>query len=268
MPSLKRRKRSRSSSGSPMSRRNTVHGSGTATSALNSHRPVSTKRVDQVVHQAAHRALELADLARREQRVEQPAELHVLGRIDLQRDQRPDVADVDRAARREDLGVAQRRHHVLVARDERHVHVGRGHDAHLAHHRVELLRVRRGRLVDLVPAHGRQAVRLAHVRPPPRIRAEAAAYGPPAARCRRPGPGRYPAARPGRGGTMRRRWHGSTGGRRDRVLAAGTAGRGGRSPSDRPAAATPTVTVTPNADLGLPRLRHGHRSNLPPDARR
>ena len=113
----------------PSSARNTVHGSGIANASEYSTSPRVDERVDQLVGELAHLVLELVDLARREQGVEQLAVLQVVGRVDLQRDERTVVAEMDRVhVGREDLGVAQREHHVLVAGDD-HAHVRVHHRA-------------------------------------------------------------------------------------------------------------------------------------------
>jgi hypothetical protein len=65
--------------------------------------------VDEVVDQLGHRLLEQRHLLGGEDRVEDLAVLLVLRRVDLQRDERADVAEVDgRHVRREDLGVTKR----------------------------------------------------------------------------------------------------------------------------------------------------------------
>ena len=56
--------------------------------------PVAGHRADQVLDQRAGAVLEEGDALRREERVEQLAEVLVLGRVDLQRDERPDLADL------------------------------------------------------------------------------------------------------------------------------------------------------------------------------
>ena len=107
--------------------------------------------VDDLVDELAHLGLELGHLPRRELRVEQPAVLRVVGRVDRQRDQRHFVADLDDVLRREHLGVLERPHDVFVARDPHAVaeHARRARDRALG---VHLLvggdRVVRGRDVE------------------------------------------------------------------------------------------------------------------------
>ena len=56
--------------------------------------PVVDEAVDQVVDQTLHRLGELRDALGGEQRVEDPAELAMLWRVQLERDERADVAEV------------------------------------------------------------------------------------------------------------------------------------------------------------------------------
>jgi hypothetical protein len=68
------------------------------------------ERVDPLVHQCRNRRLERGHVTGREQRVEDLAVLHVVGRVDLQRDERADGAHRQRRLRgggREDLGLAE-----------------------------------------------------------------------------------------------------------------------------------------------------------------
>ena len=132
--SFQSRNLSRSSSGSPSSCRKTVHGSGTANSSWKSHSPRSAKPVDHLVHQLGDGRFARGHLARREQRVEDAAVLRVLGRVDLQRDQRPHVAEVD--------GIHVRREHVGAL--ERHLDVGETAEHHRSCGRPE----HRGRLAQ------------------------------------------------------------------------------------------------------------------------
>ena len=78
MPSFISRNMSRSSRGRPMSRRNTVHGRGTAKSSWKSHVPLAGEVVHDLVDELDHLAVERRHVLRREQRVEDPAVLHVL----------------------------------------------------------------------------------------------------------------------------------------------------------------------------------------------
>ncbi len=101
--------------------------------------------VDDLVDELAHLGLDLAHLLRREERVEQPAVLGVVGRVDGERDERHLVADLDDIFRREDLGMLERPHDVLVARQPDAV----AEDAGRAGHgtlRLEIL-VRRDRIL-------------------------------------------------------------------------------------------------------------------------
>ena len=124
--------------------------------------------VDQLVAELADVVLEQRDLLRREERVEQPPVLHVLGRVDLQRDERPHVADRDRVhVGREKVGVPQRELDVLVAGDHRAAELGAQDRRVLAQHVVDRLRL--GRIeVELPRGHlGRfgHRFRLGHGRP-------------------------------------------------------------------------------------------------------
>ena len=59
--------------------------------------------VDELVEELGHLVVERCHRTRSEERVEDPPVLHVLRRVDLQRDERPDVAELDRfGPRRED----------------------------------------------------------------------------------------------------------------------------------------------------------------------
>ena len=75
--------------------------------------------VDEVVDERGDLVVHERHLARGEDRVEQLAELLVLRRVDLERDHRPLVLEVDRVhVGREDLGMAQRLRDLLLAREE------------------------------------------------------------------------------------------------------------------------------------------------------
>jgi hypothetical protein len=76
--------------------------------------------VDHVVHQLGDARFAASHLTWSEQRVEDAPVLHMLVRVDLQRDQRPHVAEIDRVhVRREQLGVL-----------ECHLDVGEGAEHH------------------------------------------------------------------------------------------------------------------------------------------
>ena len=88
--------------------------------------------VDELVDQAAHLLVERDEVAGAQVRVHHPAVLDVVGRVDLQRQQRPLLPDVDgRDVGAEDLRVLEGELHVLVAADQvgvRHLqHRGDGH---------------------------------------------------------------------------------------------------------------------------------------------
>ena len=115
--------------------------------------------VDDLVDELAHLGLELGHLPRRELRVEQPAVLRVVRRVDRQRDQRDFVADLHDVLRREHLGVLERPHDVLVARDPHAVaeHAGRArHRALRVHLAVGGDRVVGGRDVEDVVDRARR----------------------------------------------------------------------------------------------------------------
>ena len=82
-------------------------------------RTSSGETVDDLVDQLAGVGFERCDLARAELGIHQPAVLGVVRRIDLQRDERAILADVDGdQIRREDLGMPERELHVLVPADD------------------------------------------------------------------------------------------------------------------------------------------------------
>ena len=99
-----------SSSGSPIRPRNTDDGNSSANSSVKLHSPAIDERVDEAVHPPRDVVFLLVHPPGREQRVEELPVLGVHRRIDVQRDHRPDVADVHVHLRRELLVVAQ---HVL-----------------------------------------------------------------------------------------------------------------------------------------------------------
>ena len=111
--------------------------------------------VDEVVHEVRDLLVHGGHLARGEDRVEQLAELLVLRRVDLQRDHRPLVLEVDGIdVGGEDLGVPKGEVDVLLAREE---DARVGADVH-GHHRhfVPQHLVRRLRVGRHVGVHGRQ----------------------------------------------------------------------------------------------------------------
>ena len=86
-----------------------MHGSGTDEFLVEVTLAPIGEPVDRLVHQLGDEWLPSGHLPRSEQRVEDPAVLRMLGRIDLQRNQRADVAQIDRVhVRREQLGVLER----------------------------------------------------------------------------------------------------------------------------------------------------------------
>ena len=75
--------------------------------------------VDHLVHQLGDAWFAPGHLPRREQRIEDAAVLRMLGRVDLQWNQRPDVAQIDGIhVRREQLGVLER--HLDVGQPAEH----------------------------------------------------------------------------------------------------------------------------------------------------
>ena len=93
---LEPRKRSRSSSGNPMSRRKTVHGNGMATAALNSQAPGVDELVESWLTSARTSTSSFATSRGLNSGSSRRRNFTWSGGIDLERDQRPDVADVDR----------------------------------------------------------------------------------------------------------------------------------------------------------------------------
>ena len=86
-----------------------MHGRGTANSVVEIAFAPIGEAVDHLVHQLGDLWFTAGHLARSEQRIEDATVLGVLGRVDLQRDQRSHVAEVDRVhIRREQFGVLQR----------------------------------------------------------------------------------------------------------------------------------------------------------------
>ena len=106
--------------------------------------------VDHLVDQLGDPRFASGHLARSEQRVEDAAVLRVLGRIDLQRNQRSNVAQIDRIhVRREQLGVLER--HLDVGQAAEYHRLRRPeHRGRFAQRLVHRLRLReaRHRLVD------------------------------------------------------------------------------------------------------------------------
>ena len=105
------------------------------------HLPPVDEAVDELVHQSRDLVVQERHLARREERVEQLAELLVLGRVDLQGDHGPLVLEVDRVhVGGEDLRVTQGLHDLFLARQQdppgarRHVD---GHDRHVVAQQLE-----------------------------------------------------------------------------------------------------------------------------------
>ena len=96
-----------------------MHGKGTDNSAWKSQTPAFDEPVDQLVDHRPHAVLAREDLARREVRIQDAPVLHMIGRVDLQRDERTLLADVDRhEIRAEDLGMLQCELHVVVPADD------------------------------------------------------------------------------------------------------------------------------------------------------
>ena len=129
-----------------------MHGKGTANSSWKSHSPRSAKRVDHLVHQLGDLWFTAGHLARSEQRIEDATVLRVLGRVDLQRDHRSDVAEVDRVhVRREQFGVLQRHLDVGEAAENNHLLRRAKHRRRLPQRLVHRLRLgeTRHRLVDV-----------------------------------------------------------------------------------------------------------------------
>ena len=111
-----------------------MQGSGSATVAWNSQCRSSTTASIRSLTSVRVRSSSGAP-AWGEQRVEQPAELHVVRRIDLQRDQRPDLTDVDRVQFDENARGAEHLAYLGIAGDEHHL--GAGAHSHVVdrHHR-------------------------------------------------------------------------------------------------------------------------------------
>ena len=119
MSSRQRKNIGRSDIGRPISARNMPDGSGVANSSWKSHSPRSMNP-SMSSFTSARVGIERGHVLRREQRIEQTPVLHMVGWIDLERDELLLLPDVDRLrCRREHLGVAHRPHHVLVARHDR-----------------------------------------------------------------------------------------------------------------------------------------------------
>ena len=96
-------------------------GSGSATAAWKLQAPSPATARDQVLHERPGPLLEQGDLAGGEDGVEQLAVVAVVGRVDLERDQRPHLADVHGVdARAEHLGVLQHVADLGVAPDDHH----------------------------------------------------------------------------------------------------------------------------------------------------
>jgi hypothetical protein len=70
-------------------------------------RAACDERVDEAVDARGDVVLERVDATRCEQRVEQPAVLDVIGRVDREREQGPDVPLFDEIGRREGAGVLE-----------------------------------------------------------------------------------------------------------------------------------------------------------------
>ncbi len=72
-----------------------MHGNGTVNSAWKSQLPRSTNASISVVDESPHLLVEGDEVACAQLRIHDPAVLGVVGRVDLQRDQRAVLADVD-----------------------------------------------------------------------------------------------------------------------------------------------------------------------------
>ena len=109
--------------------------------------------VDDLVHQRADGRFARGHLPRREERVEDAAVLRVVGRVDLQRDQRPHIAEVDGIhVRREHVGALERHLDVREATENHGSFRSRPeHRGRLAQHLVHRLGFchTRHRLVDI-----------------------------------------------------------------------------------------------------------------------
>ena len=146
MPSFMVRKRSSSSGGRPSSVRKTWEGKGIGELLGEVHLTPVDEAVDEVVDERGDLVVHGRHLAGGEDRVEELAELLVLRRVDLQRDHRPLVLEVDRVhVGGEDLGVAQGLVDVRLARQQRPPARRQsvdGHDRHVvAQHLADGLRV-------------------------------------------------------------------------------------------------------------------------------
>ena len=94
-------------------------GSGSAIASWKLQCPSSATVADQVLDERSGAVLEQGDALRREERVEELAEVLVLGRVDLERDERTDLADLHGLGPGgEDLGVVEHLVHVGVAADD------------------------------------------------------------------------------------------------------------------------------------------------------
>ena len=121
--------------------RNTADGNFSANSCGEVALAARLELVDEVVDARGDVVLDRVHLARGEDRVEDLAVLEVAGRVDAQRDERPHVAELEEALRREHLGVLERGLHRAPAGD--HVHAGHGlHDLGLDQVLVDRLRAR------------------------------------------------------------------------------------------------------------------------------
>ncbi len=106
--------------------------------------------VDHLVHQLGDAWFPSGHLPRSEQRIEDAAVLRMLGRVDLQWDQRPHVAQIDRIhVRREQFGVLERHLDVGEAAENHRLRRPE-HRARFAQRLVHRLRLRetRHRLID------------------------------------------------------------------------------------------------------------------------
>ena len=149
-------------SGSPIRPRNTDDGNSSANSSVKLHSPRSMNASMNSLTRRGDVGLLLVHALGREQRVEQLAVLRVLGRIDVEGDQRTHVAERHVDARREQLVVAQ--HEVVELAAEHHddaVH-GRRHPALLDH--VAVHRLRFGQVQQRVHLHLRVALDRGDVR--------------------------------------------------------------------------------------------------------
>ena len=120
-----------------------MHGNGTAKAVFSSTRPSpANASMSSVVRRRTSGSRRATSLGR-EERVEELAELDVLGRIDLERDERPHVAESDRVhVGGVQVGVPQRRHDLGVIDEQHLLVVGADHGGAGSHRGVDGLRAR------------------------------------------------------------------------------------------------------------------------------